>query len=72
MSTQLPTKKNNTDWTLFFSDSPLDRETRKKMAQEELRKIRERQGPKNFAKVFGKWPGDETDEEIEEFLKEIS
>jgi hypothetical protein len=51
---------------------PTDPIARKKWVQDELQRIREEQGPKNFKAVIGQWPGDETDEEIEEWIREIS
>ena len=44
-----------------------------KWARYDLRKVlREQQDKKGVAAIFGKWPGEETDEEIERALREIS
>jgi hypothetical protein len=51
---------------------PTDPVARKKWVQDELQRIRAEQGQKNYDAVFGKWPSNETDEEIETLLKEVS
>src|SRR5690606_12691680 len=42
-------------------------------AAEDVRSLWRPQGPRSgLAKIFGRWPGEETDEEIERFLAELS
>jgi len=52
----------------FFSTVP--QPTRQKLDVREV--LREQPHKKGLAAVFGKWPGDETDEEIEHALQELS
>ena len=52
----------------FFSTVP--KPSRQKLDVRQI--VREQQHKKGLAAVFGKWPGDETDEEIEQALQELS
>ncbi len=46
-------------WTISATDPPVSDEVNEELAR-------------RFRSVLGKWPGDETDEEIEQALREIS
>ncbi|MCH7990713.1 MAG: hypothetical protein IID46_16355 [Planctomycetes bacterium] len=52
----------------FFSTVP--QPTRQKLDVRQV--LREQQHKKGLAAIFGKWPGDETEEEIEQALQELS
>lgn len=57
-----------TDEDTFFSKMPTA--TRKAFDVREV--VREQSGKRGLSAIFGKWPGDETDEEIERALQEMS
>jgi hypothetical protein len=52
----------------FFSTVPTP--TRKKLDVRQI--VQEQQSKKGLSAIFGKWPGDETDEEIQQALRELS
>jgi len=52
----------------FFSSVP--KPTRQKLDVHQI--VRDQQHKKGLAAIFGKWPGDETDEQIEQALQEMS